>query len=66
MMAFAIGLLATSVVMAASVDEALDRAEHFLESLYAIANADGMATPEEIVEIKAIAAEFGLEEKSPE
>lgn len=40
------------------------RAEHFLESLYAIANADGMATPEEIVEIKAIAAEFGLEEKS--
>ena len=37
-----------------------DRAEHFLNSLYAIAQADGKATSEELVEIEAIAAEFGL------
>jgi ABC-type methionine transport system ATPase subunit len=37
-----------------------DRAEHFLNSLYAIARADGNASSEELVEIEAIAAEFGL------
>ena len=37
-----------------------DRAEHFLNSLYAIAQADGITSSEEIVEIEAIAAEFGL------
>jgi len=37
-----------------------DRAEHFVESLYAIANADGNVSPEELHEIKTIAAEFGL------
>ena len=39
-----------------------DRAEQFIESLYAIANADGNVSPEELSEIKAIAAEFGLED----
>ena len=34
--------------------------KHFLESLYAIAQADGKATSEELIEIEAIAAEFGL------
>lgn len=44
------------------VNPALDeeRAAHFLESLHAIARADGAATSEELVEIDAIAAEFGL------
>jgi putative ABC transport system ATP-binding protein len=37
-----------------------DRSRHFLESLHAIANADGMMTSEEAVEIEAIVAEFGL------
>lgn len=37
-----------------------DRAEHFLNSLYAIAQADGIASTEELIEIEAIAAEFGL------
>jgi putative ABC transport system ATP-binding protein len=37
-----------------------NRAEHFLNSLYAIAQADGISTSEELVEIEAIAAEFGL------
>lgn len=37
-----------------------ERAEHFLSSLYAIAQADGKASSEELVEIEAIAAEFGL------
>jgi ABC-type methionine transport system ATPase subunit len=37
-----------------------DRAAHFLNSLYAIAQADGIATSEELIEIEAIAAEFGL------
>jgi len=37
-----------------------DRAEHFLESLYAIAQADGKTSSEELVEIEAIATEFGL------
>jgi len=37
-----------------------DRAEHFLKSLYAIAQADGITSGEEIVEIEAIATEFGL------
>jgi len=31
-----------------------------VESLYAIANADGNVSPEELHEIKTIAAEFGL------
>lgn len=37
-----------------------ERAEHFLDSLFAIARADGKVTSEELVEIEAIAAEFGL------
>ena len=37
-----------------------DRGKHFLESLYAIARADGTVSAEETVEIEAIAAEFGL------
>jgi putative ABC transport system ATP-binding protein len=37
-----------------------DRAEHFLNSLYAIAQADGITSSEEIIEIETIAAEFGL------
>ena len=39
------------------------RAEHFLESLYAIARADGTVSSEELVEIEAVAAEFGLMQK---
>jgi putative ABC transport system ATP-binding protein len=38
----------------------MERAEHFLSSLYAIAQADGRATSEELIEIETIAAEFGL------
>ena len=41
-----------------------DRAEHFLNSLYAIAQADGVTSSEELVEIDAIAAEFGLASSS--
>jgi putative ABC transport system ATP-binding protein len=41
-----------------------DRAEHFLSSLYAIAQADGVTSSEELVEIEAIAAEFGLASSS--
>jgi tellurite resistance protein len=37
-----------------------NRAEHFLESLYAIARADGITSGEELTEIEAIATEFGL------
>jgi putative ABC transport system ATP-binding protein len=37
-----------------------DRAKHFLESLYAIAQADGKTSSEELAEIEAIATEFGL------
>ncbi|MEN8261698.1 MAG: ATP-binding cassette domain-containing protein [Pseudomonadota bacterium] len=37
-----------------------DRVEHFLSSLHAIAEADGITTSEELEEIEAIAAEFGL------
>ena len=37
------------------------RGQHFLDSLYAIAQADGIVSAEEVVEIQAIAAEFGLE-----
>jgi putative ABC transport system ATP-binding protein len=36
------------------------RAEHFMESLFAIAHADGKVTSDELVEIEAIASEFGL------
>ena len=36
------------------------RTEHFLDSLHAIAQADGIATSEELVEIDTIALEFGL------
>ncbi len=38
------------------------RSQHFIESLYAIANADGHVSPEEVAEIQAIAQEFGLED----
>ena len=41
-----------------------DRSEHFLNSLYAIAKADGVETAEELVEIEAIAAEFGISRKA--
>lgn len=37
-----------------------ERAQHFLDSLHAIAQADGIATSDELIEIEAIAAEFGL------
>ena len=37
-----------------------DRASHFLDSLHAIARADGKVTSEELMEIDTIAAEFGL------
>ncbi len=37
-----------------------DRTEHLLNSLHAIAQADGIATSEELIEIDTIAAEFGL------
>jgi putative ABC transport system ATP-binding protein len=37
-----------------------DRAEHFLNSLHAIAQADGITSSEELAEIEAIATEFGL------
>jgi putative ABC transport system ATP-binding protein len=37
-----------------------DRAEHFLNSLHAIAQADGIKSNEELVEIESIAVEFGL------
>ena len=37
-----------------------ERADHFLRSLHAIAQADGITTSEELTEIDAIAAEFGL------
>jgi putative ABC transport system ATP-binding protein len=39
------------------------RSKHFIDSLYAIASADGHVSPEELDEINAIALEFGLEEK---
>ena len=47
------------------LNPALDtnRSEHFMESLYAIARADGAVSSEELVEIEAIAAEFGLAKK---
>jgi putative ABC transport system ATP-binding protein len=41
-----------------------DRAEHFMDSLYAIARADGKVSSEELIEIDAIAAEFGLAQKT--
>ena len=37
-----------------------DRGKHFLDSLYAIAGADGNVSGDEVIEIEAIAAEFGL------
>ena len=37
-----------------------ERAAHFLDSLHAIAQADGAITSDELVEIESIAAEFGL------
>jgi putative ABC transport system ATP-binding protein len=37
-----------------------ERSQHFVESLYAIAEADGNISTEEIVEIQAIATEFGV------
>ena len=42
-----------------------ERTQHFLDSLYAIAQADGISTSEELREIEAIAAEFGLSAKGP-
>ncbi|MDH4054705.1 MAG: TerB family tellurite resistance protein [Gammaproteobacteria bacterium] len=47
------------------VNPALDekRAKHFLNSLHAIAQADGITTSLELIEIDAIAAEFGLHRK---
>lgn len=40
-----------------------ERTQHFLDSLYAIAQADGISTSAELLEIEAIAAEFGLSTK---
>jgi putative ABC transport system ATP-binding protein len=37
-----------------------DRAEHFLDSLFAIARADGKVSSEELMEIESIASEFGI------
>ena len=37
-----------------------DRRQHFVDSLHAIAQADGVVTPEETAEINRIASEFGL------
>jgi putative ABC transport system ATP-binding protein len=50
-------------IMNAALDEV--RAEHFLNSLYAMARADGITTSEELQEILAITAEFGLAGKAP-
>lgn len=41
------------------------RSEHFIQSLYAIARADGNVSTEEIIEIETIAAEFGITDSSP-
>jgi putative ABC transport system ATP-binding protein len=43
-----------------------DRKKILIDSLYAIAQADGHVRDEELIEIHAIAAEFGLEDTSPE
>jgi putative ABC transport system ATP-binding protein len=40
-----------------------DRGQHFLDSRYAIAQADGIVSAEEVVEIQAIAAEFGQKKR---
>ncbi len=37
-----------------------DQAQHFLDSLYAVAAADGEVSPEERVEIQNIARELGF------
>lgn len=42
-----------------------ERTQHFLDSLYAIAQADGISTNAELLEIEAIAAEFGFSTKGP-
>jgi uncharacterized membrane protein YebE (DUF533 family) len=41
-----------------------DRSKHFVNSLHAIAKADGITTGEELEEIEAIIAEFGLATKA--
>ena len=40
-----------------------DRTRHLLDSLYAMAQADGVSTSAELLEIESIAAEFGLTTK---
>jgi len=40
-----------------------DRTRHLLDSLYAMAQADGVSTSVELLEIESIAAEFGLKTK---
>lgn len=42
-----------------------ERRQHFIDSLYAIANADGHISPEEVTEIQSIAREFGLQDFKP-
>jgi len=42
-----------------------ERSRHFLDSLYAIANADGHISQEEVAEIQEIAHEFGLQDFTP-
>ena len=37
-----------------------EQSEHFIESLHAVAAADGEVSPEELEEIRAIAAELGF------
>ncbi len=53
----------TPVLSRAGFDH--ERSRHFIDSLYAIANADGRIADEEVAEIRAIAAEFGLEDFIP-
>jgi len=43
----------------------VERSRHFIDSLYAIANADGHIGEEELTEIRNIAREFGLEQFAP-
>jgi len=44
----------------------IDRKQLLIDSLYAIAQADGHVGDEELVEIRAISAEFGLQDKGRE
>jgi putative ABC transport system ATP-binding protein len=43
----------------------VEQGQHFIDALYAIANADGHISEEEIVEIRNIAQELGLQDFKP-